>query len=111
MNCSRRQLLVSAGATFLLSQLVPISPALASEALPKESQSVLDAIGIEYLKQSKDFQAVAGLKAKLDGLDRGSATDFLKEAIKWDFLEGRFFTYNNWLLSVTEGQVCALREV
>jgi hypothetical protein len=111
IKLKRRQLLISAGsmASFFLVQSLPVG---AFDSVTKGSELPL-VIGQYYLNRFGHEAELSELK-KLIGVPADSifehpdVLDKLRSNISDDFLLARTFKWEGWILSRTEGRLCAL---
>ena len=111
MNMKRRQFLVTASsvASFFLVQSLPVnafSPAESEGELPLN-------IGQFYLQKFGQEPELDDLRRLLGGsadsvFERPDTIEVLRSKIQDDFLSSKTFKWENWILSKTEGRLCAL---
>ena len=82
-------------------------------ATDEATLALSQAIGESYLKQFGQEPEIDNLKSKLEGsvnsvLNQKALLESLRQKIGKDFLVDRTFQYDRWVLSRTEGRLCAI---
>lgn len=82
-------------------------------AADQANLALSQAIGESYLKQFGQELEIDDLKSKLEGsvnavLNQKALLESLRKKSQNDFLGDRTFEYDRWVLSRTEGRLCAI---
>lgn len=113
MSLNRREFLTIAAATLQIAALGWFARATSeNEPPPIDLEMLSEMIGRDYLTLHPKERDIPRLKATLHFLSGGDADEIrtaLQRDIHNDFAQGLIFKYEGWVLSRTEGRLCAYK--